>query len=415
MSTVPPEDRPDDESADPNEPKAEGGSISDERWESFLREAMDGDASSAPKEPSARARMVTRRMQEQEAAGGTGRSWGRSRKKKEAAATPPGWRTGPAWQEMNGTRARRRKAGTALGVVLAATLAVLAVKPSLLTDHLPGNDDDRTTEAAASPTPLAAESAAPSAAPGEVAAASLPTREHPWRGSPALRWAEGADAIELPEAKAVKGLSKADVETALRHTKDFLVASNLDPAVLRGENPERALALLEPKDKELMSGIRAALREPSADNNPFRYFTRFDPDEVRVAGEVVKVRGRMSFSAGKSGQVRVHADYTFVYPLVRAEGDDDTVARTIVRRKVEMTVSDPGRWMVTQGKLLPTSVASEFGNSDCDIDDGFLHPWFPDDLSRSGPTPTGPAMDPYDRSRPMDEGEHRDCGTVTRT
>lgn len=43
-----------------------GSSLSDEDWERFLQESEDG-VRDAPKEPSARARMVTRRLQEEDA------------------------------------------------------------------------------------------------------------------------------------------------------------------------------------------------------------------------------------------------------------------------------------------------------------------------------------------------------------
>ncbi|MFV0134228.1 hypothetical protein ACLGIH_13440 [Streptomyces sp. HMX87] len=414
MSTVPLPEQPDDPSGGPSP------SISDEQLESFLREAAEGGGAPAPKEPSARARMVAARLREQDEAAqraqgdGRGRGlWPRRRRKAQgpSPAAPPGWRTGPAWQEMTGARTRRRGAGAVLGVSLAVALAVVAVRPSLVTDHLPGAEP----EAAAPATPLPAETALPTAAPGRVGTAGQPTREHPWRGSPAARWAEGADAIELPEAKAVPGLGEADVELALRHTKEFLVASSLDPAVLRGGTPERALALLEPKQPALLSKLRRSLREPTRRNDPLLLFTRFDPDEVRLAGDVVKVRGHMTFTASRPGEVKVHADYTFVYPLVRAHGDGDRVARTIVRRDLTLTMADPGRWAATRGKLHPESYTADFSNSDCDAHDGYLHPAFPDEVR--GPAPTGPAEDPYDRSRPLTD-DARDaavCGVATRT
>lgn len=59
--------KPPDEAGD-NSP------MSDEEWQAFLRDSELGDAS-APKEPSARARMVTERLRHQE--------------------QPEGWRTGP--------------------------------------------------------------------------------------------------------------------------------------------------------------------------------------------------------------------------------------------------------------------------------------------------------------------------------
>ncbi|MEU9991061.1 hypothetical protein AB0E10_30540 [Streptomyces sp. NPDC048045] len=57
MSAVPPPEGPDG-GAD------EQPSISDEQWAAFLREAAEGDGAAAPKEPSARARMVERRLRD---------------------------------------------------------------------------------------------------------------------------------------------------------------------------------------------------------------------------------------------------------------------------------------------------------------------------------------------------------------
>ncbi|MFF0782757.1 hypothetical protein [Streptomyces sp. NPDC003720] len=94
MSTAPPPERPDEDSD-------ERSSLSDEQWETFLRESAEGGGAGAPKEPSARARMVTRRLREQAEA--EERAWGRTGRKRlpgrpRAAArpaAPPGWRTGP--------------------------------------------------------------------------------------------------------------------------------------------------------------------------------------------------------------------------------------------------------------------------------------------------------------------------------
>ncbi|AQS71994.1 hypothetical protein [Streptomyces pactum] len=411
MSTVPPDERPDDASDRPSP------SISDDELESFLREAAEGGGAPAPEEPSARARMVTARLRAQEEAarrapGGGGRGKWPRRKRRTAGAsagTPEGWRTGPAWQEMNGTRTRRRRAGAVIGVALAVALAAVAVRPSLVTDRLPGGGP----EAAASPTPLPAETALPSGAPGQVAGAGGPTRERPFRGSPALRWADGAEAIELPAAKAVAGMSKADVELALRRTKEFLVAANLDPAVIAGGRPEKALALLDPEAPDLLPDLRRALREPTREHDPVGLFSRFAPDDVRLAGDVVKVRGHMSFAAGDPGEIEVHADYTFVYPLVRSGGGDH-VERTIVRRDITTLLLDPDRWIATRGKLAIKTYNVETYNNACEVYDGYLHPVFPEARATGAPA-TGPAADPYDRSQAVGATEHEGCGTVTRT
>ncbi|NED16264.1 hypothetical protein G3I33_32955, partial [Streptomyces sp. SID9124] len=244
--------------------------------------------------------------------------------------------------------------------------------------------------------------------------AGLPDRAHPFRGSPAERWAAGADAIELPAAKAVGGMSKADVALALRLTKEFLVGTNLDPAVLRGGRPTAAMALLDPKQPEVLPNLRRALRDPDEKHDPVNLVTRFDPADVAPAGDVVKVRGRMTFAAGDQGQVRVHADYTFVYPLVRAGGGGE-VTRTIIRREVETALMDPARWLATRGKLNLMTYDGQYANSECGVYDGYYHPVFPD-RGPTGAPATGPAMDPYDRSRPLpDEKDYEVCGIVTRT
>ncbi|CAL9559824.1 hypothetical protein [Streptomyces sp. enrichment culture] len=378
MSPLPLPDRSDD---DPPP------SLSDEELESFLREASEGGGASAPKEPSARARMVARRLREEE----------------KTAARPT-----PQPAPKRDGRPRRRRAWAITGVLALALLAVVAVRPSLVLDRLPGGGDD------GSATPLAAETARPTGAPGAPAGSERATRAHPFRGSPAERWAEGADAIEVPEAKALSGMSVKDVAFALRRTKELLVAANLDADVLRGEHPDEALGVLGPKQPELLPKLRRSLSRPDENHDPLRLFTRFDPAETRPAGDVVKVRGRMTLAAGEPGVVKVDADYTFVYPRVRTNDQDGPVARTVIRRVLTLTLNDPARWDVTEGKLLVERYFSEYGNTSCGIHDGYLHPGFGDEAP-DGERATGPLTDPYDRSRPLTGSEPDDCGRVSRT
>ncbi|MER6344496.1 hypothetical protein ACWC10_09385 [Streptomyces sp. NPDC001595] len=391
MSTVPPSEQPGEDQP----------SISDEQLEAFLREAAEGGGAGAPKEPSARARMVARRLREDDEAARAGRTgrWGRKPAGPPQPAEPPGWRTGPTWEETHGRARRRRRLGAVVGVLLTVALAVVAIRPSLLLDHLPGGDEG------------------PSSAASPVAPASGggPTLDAPFRGSPARSWAEGADAIELPAAKAVGDMSKDQVEQALRRTKDFLVAANLDPAVRRGGQPAEALSLLDPKQPDMLADARRSLRSPDRDHDPVNLFSRFDPDEVRPVGDVVKVRGRMTYEAGKRGQVRVRADYTFVYPMTSADSGADRISRTIVRRELTMLLSDPSRWTITPGKLQVERYDSAFFNVACENDGGWLHPSFPTAAPTATP-PTGEAHDPYDLETPLGEVfEGGDCGTVTRS
>ncbi|MFE3518860.1 hypothetical protein [Streptomyces sp. NPDC059166] len=398
---------PDERSGDDGRPqsKADGSSVSDEQWEEFVAQA-ESRSPEAPKEPSARARMVTARLraldEEAAAAQRSGRRWGRKPKQTEPWQ-PEGWRTGPAWQEMNGRSRKRSRLAGGLGFVVVMGLLVIAMRPSLLTDHLPGGG----VAPDADTTRLLSETAPPSAAPPREAP-DRPTQAEPFRGSPALRWADGARGIELPEARATGGMSKEEVADALDKTRRLLVESNLNPATLRGERPESVLRLLDPHPSGAREQLKDSLSEPSESNDPVMLVSRFDPDEAEVLGDVVKVRGRMTFKAGEPGSVKVDADYTFVYAL-RKTGSDD-VARTIVRRRMTAVMYDPERWDATPGKITLQTYESSVGNTECDVYDGFLHPWFDGDDHATAPGDE--LVDPYDRSEWRDSKE---CGTTTRT
>ncbi|WP_329222013.1 hypothetical protein OG352_33150 [Streptomyces sp. NBC_01485] len=371
----------------PQEP-GDRSSISDEEWRAFVEESERGAAASAPKEPSARARMVTERLRGQ--------------------GEPEGWRTGPAWREMDGRAGRRRKMWSALGVAVALGVVVLSIKPSLL----PGDPLGMGEPEVAAVSPLPAETAAPTGAPA-AAPEQIPTLDRPFAGSPALSWADGEAGIVLPAATALGSVSKERVAQALELTRKLLVGANLDPKVLRGERPTVALSVLDPKQPDVLDDLNTSLRTPDKAHDPLSLFSRFDPDEVRVVGDVVKTRGRVTFKKGEFAGVAVHADYTFVYPVRLADGSSE-VTRTIVRRVIDVELSDPAHYDITSGRLVLRAYNRELGNSACDVYDGFLHPQFMT-AAPTGPEPTGPTADPYDRSKNVGEGDESDsCGTVSR-
>ncbi|MGW6705333.1 hypothetical protein ACWGDE_10625 [Streptomyces sp. NPDC054956] len=369
-------------------------SVSDEDWARFQQQAEAGTGE-APAEPSARARMVTGRLRAEEAARG---------------GLPPGWRTGPAWQDERRLQ-RKRRLKAALGIALVVLVAVVAIRPELVTDHLtagvPGSD-------AANKEPLPAETAAPTAAP-PVVDPDQPTLKEPFRGSPALQWADGAAGIELPEAQAVGGMSKEKVADALEKVKQFLVTANLDPATLRGERPSAALDLLDPKLKGQGNDLEKFLAAPSKDQDPLWVFSRSNPAELKPAGDVVKVRGRMWVEPGEgAGKAMVMVDYTFVYPFVKAKPGAHQVERSVVRRELTFSISDPRKWEATPGKLWLDKFDVDIANSSCDVFDGFLHPVFDEDTP-TGPTPSGTPVDPYDRSKALDADRQEGCGSVSRS
>ncbi|WP_328300317.1 hypothetical protein OG389_22820 [Streptomyces sp. NBC_00435] len=387
-----------------------GPAVSDEEWARFLEQAGEGSGE-APKEPSARARMVTERLRredEQRARAAKKGLGGRARAGR--GTQPPGWRTGPAWQETRGRGRTGRRLKATLAIAFVAALAVIAIRPELVIDRITGEG----TSGAGAGERLAAETARPSAPPTSVDP-DRPTLADPFRGSPALQWADGAAGIELPEARAVGGMSKEQVADALEKVKRFLVTANLDPATLRGERPTAALDLLDPKLKEGPARLEQSLTTPSKENDPLHVFTRADPAELKPVGDVVKVRGRMWVEPGEgTGRVRVLVDYTFVYPFVKATPGAEQVERSVVRREITFAVADPRTWQATAGKLWLENVDVDLANSACDVHDGFLHPAFDEDAP-AGPTPSGTPVDPYDRSKGLDADRQPGCGALTRS
>ncbi|MFG2984188.1 hypothetical protein ACGFYQ_23535 [Streptomyces sp. NPDC048258] len=361
--------------------------LSDEEWARFMEQAAEG-AGDAPREPSARARMVTERLRNE--------------------PEPPGWRTAPVRRE----RAGRRRLKAAAAIVFIAGIALIAVRPELLIDRVTGRAEARHDAKAAAPIP--AESVRPTAPPPSVDP-DRPTLREPFRGSPAAQWADGAAGIELPEATAVGGLSAEKVAAALGKAKEFLIAANLDPATLRGGRPEAALAVLDPKDPETVERLDASLAKPGKDQDPLNAFTRYDPAELKLVGDVVKVRGRMWVEPGKEpGQAKVLADYTFVYPLVKAKEGADQVERTIVRREMTFSIVDPRKWEATAGRLWLDAYRVDLANSACEVYDGYVHPAFDADPV-TGTRPSGTPEDPYDRSKSIDATRQEGCGTVSRS
>lgn len=359
------------------------GAIPDEEWDRFLDDVR-AESHDAPKEPSARARMVTRRL-------------------RENPGEPDGWRT---YEPPR----RRGKGRYLVGLIVSAALlaGVVTVGP----DRVAGWFSDRTDEQ------LPAETRQPSRPPAE-AVAQVPTVADPFRGSPAQRWADGADGIHVPPARATGWMTQEQVATALQQSRRFLTASSTDPAVLQGDYPAEAIALLNPLQQDIQAYLTAAFTAPSKKNNPLVMFSRFDPRQVRLAGNVVKARGRMTLREGERGAVEISTDVTYVYPLVRTTAGNDEVARTVVRREVVMNWNDPTRVRTKPGTLSIVSYKVDATNGGCDgFNGGYFVPTF--DTERDAANPgDGPTVDPYDRSKTMDERirESGDahCGTATRS
>ncbi|MER5548366.1 hypothetical protein ABT072_39385, partial [Streptomyces sp. NPDC002589] len=153
------------------------------------------------------------------------------------------------------------------------------------------------------------------------------------------------------------------------------------------------------------------------ENDPLLLFSRFAEAKVRLVGNVVKTRGRITYREGERGALEVTADVTYVYPVVRAAAGSDEVARTIVRRETVMSWDNPAKVVTEAGTFSLVSYKSDTTNGGCDNTTGYFIPTFRSE--RATEQGTGREVDPYDRNKSMDtrmqEGSEGKCGTATRS
>ncbi|MCB5165850.1 hypothetical protein LG634_13520 [Streptomyces bambusae] len=189
------------------------------------------------------------------------------------------------------------------------------------------------------------------------------TEDFPYRGSAAAGWAEGENAVELPPARALGGMSEAQVEQALLQTKEILVAANFE-RVPYGE----VFARFDPGSPAL-----AALA-----GNPVGLVTRFDRTELVQHPYRQKARGRITYAAAPSGKgLVIKTDHTFVHPVASARDGAYEVApgiaewaRVLTKRRLVIAVRPDSPLPVLQ------SYAVRLGNVRCEAADGLVHTYF---------------------------------------
>ncbi|WP_158715096.1 hypothetical protein [Kitasatospora phosalacinea] len=309
-----------------------------------------------------------------------------------------------------------------------SALALLTV-PVLVLIGLASLGDGSTLPPKSSALPtLGAETAPPSSAPPAVDP-DVPTPERPWAGSPAEAWPNGADGIGMPDSMPATGVFSAkQVAANVDAVKAYLVAGNLDPQVLSGRSAQPVLDLLDERDA---ADLAKAVAHPTVEDNPTDWLSRFNPAWAVPVTDQVKVQGSISFKDDGENGMLVHTDVTYVYALrpgpdagkttdsarpaswVQADHSRE-VTREIVRRSQDFRFYDPKHYKVTPGKPVLSHSSSEFGNNRCEMGSGYLEPEF--DFMRAtptGPAPSGPESDPYDRTKPMrTDGE---CGQISRS
>ncbi|WP_067455008.1 SCO2583/SCO2584 N-terminal domain-containing protein [Actinomadura macra] len=239
-------------------------------------------------------------------------------------------------------------------------------------------------------------------APGLPGGGAAP-RGDPFAGSPAASYADGEAGLQMPDPRAMNGLSDADLALAYVRIRKLIIAANLEPATVFGRAPDAFAALLDPRQRR---DFRRDL-DRKGDRNTRSWLTSFAAGTAEQAATTVKVHGTVTAAKARdrgTAGVTVKADHLFVY-AIRRPGRLDSTMREVVRRVTEVFVHREDGAV----KLWVTSTQNSAAPSGCDFGDDFIHPEYP---GGSGAPPTARPMDPYDQSGPIQADQA--CRTVTR-
>ncbi|MFI6923575.1 hypothetical protein ACIBIZ_26825 [Nonomuraea spiralis] len=226
----------------------------------------------------------------------------------------------------------------------------------------------------------------------------------PFAGSPAEKYADGAAGFVMPEAKALGGLSKADVAGGLKRTRALLAAALLDRKTLLGGRPTAFARLLDPGQRERF------YEELGGKPYDSRYMvTSFAPRSADLATDVIKVNGAArldTFREGGRHGVKIDVNYLVAY-AVRRPGAPSTTMRLVAHLSGEVQLYRSGgrTALFVNWSMSPTPAS-------CDTHDGFIHPVYADDPPGTV-TATGPPIDPYDLADRPRSGEGCDTAQGT--
>jgi hypothetical protein len=219
--------------------------------------------------------------------------------------------------------------------------------------------------------PVAGDPVADGAQP--VRSAAQLDLSQPFAATPAAEWADGAEGITAPEAKAVGGFSAEQVAETTSLVRDALVASRVDTRMLAQHDPAGYLGLLAPDAKRQLEPLFGGGHEPEVQS-----LVSMVADGTELLPVAPKVSGTMSVQAGDPGELVVHTNYVFAYAF-RPAGPTKLVDAmnviVVVRADVDYVLRDGDRW-TPSSRGLWFGDASGFGYSiGCDAyRKGFLAP-----------------------------------------
>ncbi|WFB09622.1 hypothetical protein LRS74_23160 [Streptomyces sp. LX-29] len=157
-----------------------------------------------------------------------------------------------------------------------------------------------------------------------------------FRHSRADQYRGGADGVTLPPARRTDNFSESQVMSALTTARDYVVASAVDREVVRGAATQPVRLLL---DAAQYGQFEQSLERPAADGRHAvtGWLIRFDPAQVALADEPVRVRGTFTVDEATSSALEVTAAHTYVY-AVRPAGAETSAPASLytVRRELRL-------------------------------------------------------------------------------
>ncbi|MGW6919405.1 SCO2583 family membrane protein [Kitasatospora sp. NPDC054939] len=217
----------------------------------------------------------------------------------------------------------------------------------------------------------------------------------PFAGLPA-GYADGAVGLGTPPGAATTHYTKSEVTKALDTVQRYLVASSLAPATLVQGASAEVRAFVTPGEQ---AQFDAGLSHPNGDRNTAAtgWLVRFDPGQVALAADSVKVAGAMRVDENPAGVLQVTTDHTFVYALKAAGAPADApVTLQTVRRELTFEFD---RIDLAASQLRLVDSVLQAGPAPCGTAlTAYLQPLLATADGTAPPSP--PAIDPGNHARP---------------
>ncbi|AUG77194.1 hypothetical protein CFP65_2360 [Kitasatospora sp. MMS16-BH015] len=205
-------------------------------------------------------------------------------------------------------------------------------------------------------------------------------------------YGDGSAGFGEPVPAATAHFTRIEVMRALDVAERYLTLADLTPAVLTEGDTAQVRAVLTPGEQAQYDD---SMNSPRDDEHHAAtgWQVRFDPGQVALATDTVKVTGTMAFAEADSGTLEVTTDHTFVYAL-RPAGTERPLQVSLysVRRALRMEFD---RTDLSAGRLRLVDAATQAGPTSCAARQAdHFQPVL------TGLPPAPPAVDPADHTVP---------------